>query len=263
MQLPHEGVVGVAALLAHGHPAGGGAHGVAGGAAALPDAPAGVEEAQREVGVLAEGAPEAFVEAAGLLEGVGAVGHVGGDPVGAGESGGAAFPVGGAAFAGQRDGDDALDARDVGRRLGEVLGQLVGPVGPDLDVVVEEHGPRRGHGPQSGVAGGGGPASAADEHGRALPQVAEDAQRVFQLSGFGFGPVVDEDDLLGARPGRGGERGETVGEGVPYEGGDDDGVRGHAAALRPELCGVLRLLAGAVVRLSQTLGDNSPPGGFR
>ncbi len=233
VQVPHEGVVGVAALLAHRHPAGGGVHGVPRGAAALPDAPARVEHAQREVGVLAEGMLEAFVEAADLLERLRAVRHVGGDPVGAGESRRAAFPVRGAAFTGQRDGDDALDAGDVGRRLGEVLGQLIAPVGPDLDVVVEEHGPRRRHGAQPGVAGGGGPTTAAAQHCGALPQVAEDAQRVLELPRGGVGPVVDEDDLAGARAGRGGERREAVGEGVPYEGGDHDGVQGHTAVLRP------------------------------
>lgn len=198
-----------------------------GGAAALPDAPARVQDAQREVGVLPEGAPEAFVEAADLLEDLRAVGHVGGDPVGADEPRGAAFPVGGAAFAGQRHGEDALDAGGVVGGLGEVLGQLLAPAGAHLDVVVEEHGPRRVHGAQPGVAGGGGPTTAAAQHGGPLPQVTQDAQRVLQRPGFAVDPVVDEDDLLGARPGRCGERGETVGEGVRREGGDHDGVRGH------------------------------------
>src|SRR5690606_14507471 len=230
VQAPHQRVVGVAALLLDGGPAGGGPHGVPGGAAALPYTVSGAEDAQGEVGVLAEGPREAFVEAADLLEDRGAVGHVGGDPAGPGESGRAAFPVGGAAPAGQRHGDDALHGGDVGGRLGEVPCQLFAPAGADLDVVVEEGDPGRTDGAQPGVAGGGGSASAAGADGGPVPQVAEDAQRVVERGGVGggAGAVVDEDDLVGARAGRGGQRAEAVGEGVPHQGGDHDGVRGHA-----------------------------------
>ncbi|GAB2330254.1 hypothetical protein STREPTOSP366_54130 [Streptomyces variabilis] len=226
----------MAALLAHRRPAGGRAHGVQGGAAAAADAPAGVEEPQREVGVLAVRAGEAFVEASGPAEDLGAVGHVGADPAGAGQSRGAAFPVGGAASAGQRHGDDARNARGVGRRLVEVLVELGAPVRPDLDVVVDEHHPGFGDGAQSCVAGGGGAARLSRQHGGAGTQVAEDVQRVLQGFRVGDGrggTVVDEDDALRARSARGGQRGEAVGEALADQGGDHYGVRRHRGAHLP------------------------------
>ena len=99
VQPAHEDVVGVAGLHAHADPAVGRPHRV--GDPALPaDQPrAGVHDPQRQVGVLAEGAGEALVEAADRGQRGAAVGEVGGDPAAGGQARGAALPVGGPAVA--------------------------------------------------------------------------------------------------------------------------------------------------------------------
>src|SRR5690606_11046307 len=90
---PHEGVVGVADLVAAAHEEAPGARRMAGDALSPDDAPAGVDDPQREVGVLAVGAGEALVEPGDGLEDFAAVGHVGGDPPGPLERGDAALGV--------------------------------------------------------------------------------------------------------------------------------------------------------------------------
>ncbi len=87
-----------------------------------------------------------------------------------------------------------------------------------LDPLVDEDHPGLGDGAQPGVAGGGGAAVLPGQHGGAGAQVTEDGQRVFQRRRVGLGllgPVVDQDDAVGARAVGGGQCGEAVGEGVP------------------------------------------------
>ena len=93
---------------------GGGAHRVAHAPLAHGQVPAGVEQAQGQIGVLAVGAGEALVEAADALERRSPHHHVGGDPRGAVETGDVALPVGGPAIGGQRHLDAALHRADVG-----------------------------------------------------------------------------------------------------------------------------------------------------
>ena len=141
VQPAHEDVVGVAGLHADADPPVGRPHRM--GDPPLPaDQPgAGVHDPQGQVGVLAEGAGEALVEAADGRQRRAPVGEVGGDPAAGGQPGGAALPVGGPAVLRQRHPHPALAAGDVGRQVGEVPVEPLVPVGVGDDVVVEEGDP--------------------------------------------------------------------------------------------------------------------------
>src|SRR5690606_14534282 len=177
---------------------------------------------------------------AGRAGGVG-----GGQQVGAGAAGGqqhqhVAGPAVRADLAGE-DGVDAVVVGDGGGAGGVGVQGDRGERGPVVAVAADEFGGQvLGLGRAGAVAGGQQPA-ARREHlgeafapprrdGRAGAERHEGAQRVVERGGVGggAGAVVDEDDLVGARAGRGGQRAEAVGEGVPHQGGDHDGVRGHA-----------------------------------
>ena len=95
------------------------AYRMSGVALALRQPIAGVQNPERQVGVLPEGPREPLVEPADQAQHVAAVGHVRGDPPRRLQPGRAPLPVGGAAIRRQRHGDPALNAGH-GRRLVQV-----------------------------------------------------------------------------------------------------------------------------------------------
>ncbi len=158
---------------------------------------------------------EALVEPADLLERSAPVRHVGGGPRRALKPGGPALPVRRTAVRGQRDVQAALHAAGAGRRRREVLREQARPPGGELDVVVEEHDPRRGRRAPPGVARGGRPRppvrTTRAERTAGVPEVERVGHRVGR-AGQRQPPVVRDDDL--GRPGR-----------VPAVGLGDEGLQ--------------------------------------
>src|SRR4051794_19256406 len=108
-------------------------------AGAASDATAVATEPKREVGVLAEGAGKALVEATDAGQLAASVGEVCGDPAGALQSSGAALPVRGPPVGWERHVHSGVAAGSPGRFSGVEVGSQVGvPPGLRHDVVVKE-----------------------------------------------------------------------------------------------------------------------------
>jgi hypothetical protein len=115
----------------------------------------GRDHPQRQVGVLAVGPPEAFVEATDALQRGPPVGHVCRDPPCVSQAGGAAFGIGGAAIGGQRHLDASLTCAHIRGESVEVSRQLGGPARSGHDIVIEKRDPLGAHRAPAGVTGCG------------------------------------------------------------------------------------------------------------
>ena len=190
VQPVHQHVVGVAALLAKARPPAGRAYRMSGPALALRQAVAGVQNPQRQVGVLAEGPREPLVEAADQAQDVASVRHVRGDPPRRLQAGRAPLPVGRAAVRRQRHGDPSLNAGHR-RRLVQVRDQVGQPVLGDDDIVVEERHPVGRRSPASRRC------APPPDRGRRCASTVTPASRGESgrsRSRRGRRPVVDDDD---------------------------------------------------------------------
>ena len=139
--VPHQDVVGVAALRADAGQRRRGLDRVEGAPLPLHDPVASGDHSQRQIGVFPVGATEAFVEATDPQQCGTPVSHVRGDPPGGGQTSGAALGVGGSPV--QREGhlDATLGGAHIRAKPVQVVDQLRGPVRPRQHVVVEERHP--------------------------------------------------------------------------------------------------------------------------